>query len=387
MDENLRNLKHNLDPVISPKKYFTEREKQRIRSEIAQLKRMGPVKRKRKFYIPEMLTAITVCVFLALIGGIVGKEAGLFTKEGSAKPPQTATPVKEKNENMFDPEELKQGEKILNFEVKKIEFGAKHFPAASFTAIFNGKVTLSGELEYVDASGEHFPGEIVFHPSKEALEKLPQPKGIQRSPIIYFNNFLDNQEQIREVTGLKEGEKAEATVTLNQYHLMYNKIPENVDYGNVTEVNGHPVKVLYVGGNTGVAEEVIPEYDLVPEHLAEAYHQYSQDWDTGRLKGLEPQDIFLMFWQAVDLGDKATVYSLLHPSATTLPSYQEFADRVYDSKAKEFQTLLYKMKEEGMKDPTVMAEEDSANLRVGDKLFFELRKDEDGVWRMVYLLE
>lgn len=79
MDEKLKGLEGKLDRVISDDDYFTEQDKRRIRKGIKNMKSGAPAKRFNP--LPALLTAISICAFLIIIGGIAGKELGFFATE------------------------------------------------------------------------------------------------------------------------------------------------------------------------------------------------------------------------------------------------------------------------------------------------------------------
>ncbi|WHT49170.1 hypothetical protein QNH10_05965 [Sporosarcina thermotolerans] len=87
MDEKLKGLEEKLDNVISQDDYFTELDKHRIRNGIKKMKSDAPAKRFNP--LPAFLTAISICAFLVILGGIAGKEIGLFATE---EPPQEINP-------------------------------------------------------------------------------------------------------------------------------------------------------------------------------------------------------------------------------------------------------------------------------------------------------
>ncbi|GKV56574.1 hypothetical protein NCCP2222_25210 [Sporosarcina sp. NCCP-2222] len=87
MDKNAKDLKKEIDDVISPTAYFTELDKQRIRAGIRRIENGTTRIRLRPW--PLLLTGAAVCAFVIILGGLVGKELGFFT---NAEPTQKAPP-------------------------------------------------------------------------------------------------------------------------------------------------------------------------------------------------------------------------------------------------------------------------------------------------------
>ncbi|MDN4608445.1 hypothetical protein [Sporosarcina highlanderae] len=87
MDEKLKGLDEKLDKVISEDDYFTEQDKRRIRNGIKNMK--SGARAKRFNPLPAFLTAVSICAFLVILGGIAGKELGFFANE---EPPEEIGP-------------------------------------------------------------------------------------------------------------------------------------------------------------------------------------------------------------------------------------------------------------------------------------------------------
>lgn len=87
MDEKLKGLDEKIDKVISQDNYFTEQDKRRIRSGIKKMNSCTPAVRRFN-PLPAFLTAISICAFLVILGGIAGKELGFFAND----PPQETEP-------------------------------------------------------------------------------------------------------------------------------------------------------------------------------------------------------------------------------------------------------------------------------------------------------
>lgn len=91
MDEKLKSLQGKLDTVISPNEYFTNKDKQRIRSEIGRMKSDAATKRVN--LMPKLLTAISASVFFLVIGGLTVNELGFFSSGEQTEQPQDHNPL------------------------------------------------------------------------------------------------------------------------------------------------------------------------------------------------------------------------------------------------------------------------------------------------------
>ena len=86
MDEKLKGLQEKIDKAISQDHYFTEQDKRRVRSGILKMK--SGASTKRLTFMPKLLTSISICAFLIILGGVIGKELGFFASD----PPQEVDP-------------------------------------------------------------------------------------------------------------------------------------------------------------------------------------------------------------------------------------------------------------------------------------------------------
>ncbi|WOV86786.1 hypothetical protein QWT69_13015 [Sporosarcina oncorhynchi] len=120
MDKKLKDLKNDVDTTISPTAYFTEQDRKRIRSKIRAMQTVKTTKRRLSFW-PTVLTTAAVSAFIFLMGGMAGKELGLFAtgEKPQIEPPQeNVPPVIGRDEN-DKPLEIDTG--MLNIHYQDIQ--------------------------------------------------------------------------------------------------------------------------------------------------------------------------------------------------------------------------------------------------------------------------
>jgi hypothetical protein len=135
--------------------------------------------------------------------------------------------------------------------------------------------------------------------------------------------------------------------------------------------------------NTGVMNEIPISNDFLPERLIPIIEKLSSDHEDIHLKGLDPADVFLLYWQAFDLGNLELKYALF--TGEGMPEYQYYVDRVNESTIKQEQRIyeIIKQKGAGIFKPVIKGNE--AYIKIDESTQFHLVKNERGIWKVNYL--
>ena len=166
MDEKLKGLQENIDKTISKDHYFTEQDKREIRSGISKMK--SGTSTKRPTLLPKLLTSISICAFLVILGGIIGKELGLFANEPQQEvdPPVLVLPV--------EPDEQADYENKDNFiwNSYTIDTGRGE---AHYQDIKGNTVIWSGSDKIPDSDSSSFDFDLsVYNLNREQLDETFQ---------------------------------------------------------------------------------------------------------------------------------------------------------------------------------------------------------------------
>lgn len=374
MDNQLNKLKNEMDQYISPAAFFTEDDKRAIRRKIRELE----VPKRQNRLLPLILSFAAVAVFFFLIGGYMGNQVGLLSKENSVA--QQSEPIinhPEQGGIRFDPRTLELGTQLSGLLVKSISPSARYFPDSPFQAVFTGSVTLSGMFHYIEESQE-----LWFYPDEDEARKLPSPEGVERIPMISISNFAENRDEVIELLEIEPGTRISGNITLNWYRMDYRSTGEQVDSADIVGVNGTELS-LKESGNTGVLDEVPLEYSVISEDLSPVYEKFYLTGNDNVLKGLEPEDIFLMFLQAVEFNHTVTIYELMDNESTKVPSYQKFVDNVYEKQVKTLQIELEKIKA-NVKNLDKQINDNHASIGAKGGTPYTLKKNKAGVWKLEY---
>jgi hypothetical protein len=376
MENRLKKIKEELDQTISPAVFFTEEDKRAVRKKI----REGGAAlagRKRSRLVPAILTFATLGVFFLLLGGYLGD---IIDKDSVDNRSANTEENLELRENIFDPKILRQGDQFGGLELKSISPSARYFPASPFQAVFTGSATVSGTFLYVSESEE-----IIFYLDEETAENLPAPEGAKRIPYLSINNFAENKEEILDLLKLEPGKGVQGEMTIAFYRMDFRSAGEQVDHVDVTAINGTELS-LKESGNTGVLDEVPLEYDIIPARLGPVYEKFYITGDHRVLEGVEPSDIFLMFWQAFSFNHTVMMYELMEGNYEgEVPHYQTFVEKDFEKEAKNLQVEFEKIKANlGNLKVNMNANGDGAGISVDGGSSFPLEKNESGIWKFAY---
>lgn len=149
MDEKLKGLDEKIDNVISQDDYFTEQDKRRIRSGITKMNSGAPAIRRFN-PLPTFLTAISICAFLVIVGGIAGKELGIFAND--PPPQETESPQEIEPPVTSPPDEPADMENFI-WSSYTIETGQKD---VHYQDIHGNTVIWSGSNDIPDSGSSAF---------------------------------------------------------------------------------------------------------------------------------------------------------------------------------------------------------------------------------------
>ncbi|WHZ02528.1 hypothetical protein QNH48_26910 [Neobacillus sp. YX16] len=375
MDKNLNHFREEIDEHISTTAFFTEDDKRAVRRKIRELEGS---KRKQNRLFPLMMSFAAVAVFFFLIGGYMGDQLGLLSKENFVtQQNEPITNPKEEDGIKFDPRTLELGTQLGSFLVKSVSPSARYFPASPFEAVFTGYETLSGMFHYIEESEE-----LLFYPDEDEVQKLPAPEGAGRIPVISISNFAENKDEVIELLEINPGKKVLGNVTFTWYRMDFRSTGEQVDSADIVAVNGTELS-LKEKGNTGVMDEVPLEYAVISNHLSPIYEKFYLTGNDNVLKGLKPEDIFLMFLQAFEFNHTVTMYELMDDENTKIPSYQKFVDNVYEKEVKTLQIEFEKIKA-NIGNLEIKINNDHASIGVKGDTPYSLKKDKAGIWKLEY---
>ncbi|MFP7297093.1 hypothetical protein [Neobacillus niacini] len=376
MDKYLNTIKEEMDEHISSDAFFTEEDKRGVRRKIREA---ASSKRKQNRFFPLVMSFAAVAVFFFLIGGYMGNQLGLFSKENSVS--QQNAPINNTPEVAgikFDPKTIELGTQLGGFLVKSVSPSARYFPASPFQAVFTGSETMSGMFHYIEESQE-----LWFYPDEAEAKKLPAPEGAARIPMISISNFAENKDEVLELLKINQGEKIVGNVTLSWYRMDFRSTGEQVDSADIAAVNGTQLR-LKETGNTGVMDEVPLEFEVISDQLSPVYEKFYQTGNDDVLKGLEPEDIFLMFVQALEFNHTVTMYELFDDESTKMPHYQNFVDSVYEKEAKTLQIELEKIKA-NIGNLEIQKNNNHASIGVKGETTYSLKKNKAGIWKLEYI--
>jgi hypothetical protein len=375
MDNRLNRLKEEMDQFISPVPFFTEDDKRAIRKKIRD---SAVSKRKENRLTPLIMSFAAVAVFFFLIGGFMGNQLGLNSSESKiAQKGELITSPPKGIVVKFDPKSLREGVQYGSLTVESVSPSVRYFPESPFQALFTGNVTLSGMFVYPSESED-----IIFHPDADSAAMLPAPKGVKRNPTIMFSNSMENKEQIINLLKLAAGDKVTGTVTISYYQVDYRKTGEQIDYADILAINGTQLKAAETG-NTGVLNENPITYDMIPEEMVPIYEHFYKTGENEIISRMNPEGIFLMFWQAFSLNHTVTMYELMDTDKKNVPDYQKFVDTDYEQKAKTLQAEFEKIKA-NLNNLSIDIEGDSAKIGVKGEQEYLLKRDKSGIWKFVY---
>jgi hypothetical protein len=383
MEKKLKNLKHELDPYISEQNIFTEISKRKIRVKILEAKFQ---KKKQSNWMPILASGVAVCLFVLLLATFVGdnndsvpqQSLGSETNSKHSPDSQNGGTIEVKpTRPLLDPEKLTVGEKITYQLVVKSVSGTmedkQEDPLRTFRMTTDGELTLEGSFQMLPHANEI--SKVVFLPDEISLLRIPVFIGYEAEPYILI--VSPNPDLIKYL-GLEPGKGKQGKVTVNHYSFYEDlQAGQNFHRANLLTVDGQVVP----DGFDSV--EVTKNYSLLKEDLIPLYKDLVSSWDDHKLKGLEPIDVFQLYWQAFEYGNLELRYFLL--GGEYLPEYMVYTEKFVEKHLASEQALLEKIKQAGNLKVTV--EGNSAFVIIdeatGEKV--EMIKNELGVWKVKFI--
>ncbi|MFD2444584.1 hypothetical protein ACFSO7_11460 [Bacillus sp. CGMCC 1.16607] len=385
MEKNLFNLKEELDTYISDQNIFTDKDKNKIRMKLEEVK----VSRNRSFKFVPILATCTAGILFVLLSSPFFSDVlgGLFPKDSNdinvgqnpdSVPDDKVRNGEEKARPNIDPKVVKVGDKMNELEVELVDISENAESDADdyFSLNFNGEMELEGVLELVSLDGGNEEGErVAFYPNETSLLKLPIVKGIERDPFIILASPIEN---LTEYLQLKPGIKKDAMVTVAHYAIYKDPVLKKYfDRGQIVKLNGSKIKRT-------PPIEAFKEFQILTEELKPLYKKLVTSREETDLKGLGPMDVFRLYWQAFEYGNLEIIYFLLEGSE--LPDYKTFTEQTIEENFEEEHRLFEKMREK-VSDFGMMIDEDSAYVTFDDhkNVKIEFFQNSSGIWKVKYL--
>jgi hypothetical protein len=378
----LKNLKHELDPYISEGNIFTEKDKKKIRVKILESKFQ---KKKQVRWMPILATGVAACLFAVLITTFIGNKMGTVPLESkdfgtnvndlSDSQNGGVTEV-EPTRTIIDPKTIKEGDIINGLVVTSLSgnlLDKQNDPIHTFRISTEGQLTLEGTFQVIadETEGER----VIFLPDKESLLKIPVFADYEAEPFIIINNPF---QEVSTYLNLTPGGKKQAEITIN--HYMFYDDPQSgqfINRAHLETINDQAIsdRIEQV--------EVTKEYPLLKEELIPIYEKLISKREDSLLKGLEPNDVFQLYWQAFEYGNLEMRYFLL--GGEDLPDMLTFTEKFVEKNLEREQATLDKIKNAGDLEVTVTG--NSAYVLIdgtaGEKV--EMIKNANGVWKLKFI--
>lgn len=379
MDKKQIQLKQELDSYISAHKIFTEKDKKNIRIKIKEARFQREKRVRGVRMAPILATCAAGFLFFLLTSTFVGdKITSVFQKPQSNEvnivAPDPESKVRdgaEQTRPIIDPNTVKEGDRISEFVVGTVFPNVDQNPEF-FSAYLEGEVALDGELDVLTIGGRTY---AVFYPDEKSLLKIPIVAGIEREPFIILHSHLNLVQFLQ----LDPGDKEKAQIKIEHYRIIQNpKLKEqSYDYARLLTVDGD---ILPDDINPDV---VTKEYQILREGLVPLYEKFVANREESDLKGLEPLDVYELYWQAFEYGNLEIKYFLLE--GTDLPDYQTFTEKIIEKNFEKEQKIFEKVK--GSQNLDIVVEGNQAYVVIdensGEK--FELMKNSSGIWKVKFL--
>jgi hypothetical protein len=272
--------------------------------------------------------------------------------------------------NIFDPtgvkvDQLFMEDQLILQSIKAIR--VKGDPKDYVEATFNGEVEVVGTITRHKQEINGIEDPYVLIPTIESGKLLPKSHhDTRRRPLF----FLENQDKIEEILhsyGYKGGNIA---VVLHSLKINYLS-QESVDTA-VLKSKEVPIIRSF-------------EYGM-DKKLMMLYQELVKTKDENLLKGLQPKDIFNLYYHAQDNNEFETQYLLYNqdPNVGNKLSLKEFITNANQSKKSSFIIIDELKQNQTIKEVIV---DSAAYIEIGSKegLDFGLTKDQHGIWRVNWL--
>lgn len=375
MDNISVKVKEAYDQCMPRESKFTEEEKQKVRNQIAKMKKDRP--KKKLELVPKALTIAVVAGFLLFMGGIIGKEIqfnGDLTngaKENTAKLPATSW------DDFYSKVEV--GDKINGWElISKGEYGAASSTSISdlMQASFKGNAVLKGKLIFE-------ANKLLFIPNKESLKLLPLQQKISSDLLIDFQN----QSQVEKMFGIHPAEeKQNVTFEIDQYTVNYKKgflIPHTVNVAFLVQTNGRELLQ-----ETKLKSDAWGHIQL-PNRLQNVYDLFSKTKEEKLLIDLTPFDIFQLYYYAEEKKDFKTQYALYIKDAEyeapfkSQDEYLAVANQPEDQKGRD--SMLNIIKAASLEEKVTSGSDAHIIISKETGLGFGLLKNKLGIWKVKWM--
>jgi hypothetical protein len=371
-------LKHVLDDYISEQSIFTEKDRRDIRVKIkeAKFQKKRPVK-----FLPLLATSAAGFIFLLLTIPFIGDKISTFQSKGELEGQEIQEPARGSiqpkiitEDIIIDRATVKEGDQFGDLLVERVQDSDKSDPKYVWIG-FKGEMTLQGNLSVIQVNGVD---RVAFAANETSIGKIPKVSGIQREPHILLHS---PKEDLIPFLQLENGVKRMAQIKIDHYRIY--KDPEDLqgsyDYARLLEVNGEklPDEIQNI--------EVTKKYQLLSEAIIPVYEKLVTAREDHALKGLQPLDVFKLYWQAFEFGNLEIKYFLLE--GIELPSFENFKAEVIE-KSYEYERIQFeKIKKIGISNLEVTVEENRASIQIDHQTDerFELIKNGNGVWKVMFL--
>jgi hypothetical protein len=303
MDKKLRDLKTQFKFEIPTS--FSEKDKRAVFQKIKEEKHA--VKKEKLPFFPKPLIIGAIAVFLFMFGGIASYEYGLIGSGNDSISNGNQDPIGDEgmvpisldqeqkrkgNEKLnkdlvFDPETIQVGDKVGNYIVSNIEErdGERRIT-------FEVKLLLKGTVK-MDSYEL-----LSLHPDEESRHLLPLTG---EEPEDFSLYFLQNEKMNLEF-GLEPMESESAELQVNGLVYTWGKGEPAIGI-QVMMVNPSSLRDKYPSKRLDTTIELSPELQAI-------YKEYAKKKNDMLLHGLEPIDIFKLYYHASQSGDRETLYAL-----------------------------------------------------------------------------
>ncbi|MEO2073925.1 MAG: hypothetical protein ABGX20_00700 [Bacillus sp. (in: firmicutes)] len=375
MDNISVKVKEAYDQYMPRESKFTEEDKQKVRNQIANMKKDRP--KKKLELVPKALTVIVAAGFLLFTGGIVGKEIqfnGDLTngqKENTAKLPSAST------DDFYSKVEV--GDKINGWElISKGKYGDASSTSISnlMQASFKGNAVLKGKLIFK-------ANKLLFIPNKESFKLLPLQQKTTSELLIDFQN----QSQVEKMFGIHPAEeKQNVTFEIDQYTVNYKKgflIPHTVNVAFLIQTNGRELLQ-----ETKLKSDAWGHIQL-PNRLQKLYDLFSKTKEEKLLTDLTPFDIFQLYYYTEEKKDFKTQYALYikgpeyESPFKSAEEYLAAANRPADQKGR--LSILEIVKTAQLEEKVTSHSDAHIMISKETGLGFGLIKDKQGIWKVKWM--
>ncbi|MFZ3579096.1 hypothetical protein [Virgibacillus sp. DJP39] len=389
MDKQLNSVKNQFKKEIPVS--FTASDKQAVLQKINSSK-----PHKRSHILPSSLTAIVYAALLFAGFVVANDQLGLieFGQEDTSEVTSPSTPPPEQDNlsgipdeeeystyleaddgpyQTFDPQTIEVGDVIGEMKVTDVK---KH--DSKIIVTFEGKKVLNGELSDEDV--------LMLMPDEKSLMNIPFAQNDIGGKIPFF--FQDS-EGFKKDLGIGKFSYAEGfNINVNEIRYTYSSAWSRIDLGGVNQL---PFKF-------DSASKTTSDSIRLSDELLNIYSKYAKSLNDKLLKGLEPFDIFRMYFHTQNEGNSEVQYALyIKGDHSGTPSREEFFNDPFfaedeitkENSKKLYQKLLkvksFEEKEISDNETVIMFKLDESNSGA-ERAGFRLIKDpETGVWKVGWM--